>query len=173
MVGTTSAGTTIHFQRFVIPASSSRKAAMTITECRSNDLEDWVALRVALWPEYVADELREGAAAMIGAAGVLVLIARTPEGEAAGFAEASLRRDYVNGCETSPVAFLEGIYVAPAYRKHEIARRLCDAVADWGRALGCTEFASDALLDNQASHAFHAAIGFEETERVVYFRKAL
>ena len=29
--------------------------------------------------------------------------------EPVGFAEASLRHDYVNGCETSRVAFLEGI----------------------------------------------------------------
>jgi aminoglycoside 6'-N-acetyltransferase I len=146
---------------------------MTITECTPADIEEWIALRVALWPEYSAGELREGAAAMIGASNMLVLIARAETGEAAGFAEASIRRDYVNGCETSPVAFLEGIYVAPDHRKRGVAKALADAVADWGRALGCSEFASDALLDNKASHAFHAAIGFEETERVVYFRKAL
>ena len=146
---------------------------MTITECTPADLEEWIALRVALWPEYSADELREGAAAMLGAPNMLVLIARAETGEAVGFAEATIRRDYVNGCETSPVTFLEGLYISPTYRKLGIARRLGDAVADWGRALGCTEFASDALLDNQASHAFHAAIGFEETERVVYFRKLL
>jgi aminoglycoside 6'-N-acetyltransferase I len=146
---------------------------MTIATATPNDLEEWIALRVALWPDYAADELRDGAAAMLGASHMLVLICRTEQGEAAGFAEASIRRDYVNGCETSPVVFLEGIYVAPAHRKHEVARGLCNAVADWGRTLGCTEFASDALLDNTASHAFHAAIGFEETERVVYFRKQL
>jgi aminoglycoside 6'-N-acetyltransferase I len=146
---------------------------MTITECTPADLEEWIALRVALWPDYAADELREGAAAMLGASNMLVLIARAEDGEAAGFAEASIRRDYVNGCETSPVAFLEGIYVAPDHRKHRIAQALAEAIADWGRSLGCAEFASDALLDNQASHAFHAAVGFEETERVVYFRKAL
>lgn len=146
---------------------------MTITECTPADLEEWIVLRLALWPEYAPGELREGAAAMIGASNMLVLIARAENGQAAGFAEASIRRDYVNGCETSPVAFLEGIYVAPDHRKQGTAQALAEAVADWGRALGCTEFASDALLDNTASHAFHAAIGFEETERVVYFRKPL
>jgi aminoglycoside 6'-N-acetyltransferase I len=35
------------------------------------------------------------------------------------------------------------------------------------------ELASDALLDNNGSHAMHEALGFTETERVVYFRKAL
>jgi aminoglycoside 6'-N-acetyltransferase I len=33
--------------------------------------------------------------------------------------------------------------------------------------------ASDAFLDNSASHQMHGALGFSETERVVYFRKSL
>jgi len=90
-----------------------------------------------------------------------------------GFAEASLRRDYVNGCETSPVAFLEGIYVAPQARCQGVGRALDRAVQDWAIQRGCQEYASDALIDNRDSHAFHAALGFEETERVVYFRRRL
>jgi len=69
--------------------------------------------------------------------------------------------------------FLEGIYVGEAARGAGLARRLCDAVADWGRARGCTEFASDALLDNLESLAFHLAAGFAETERVVCFRREI
>lgn len=38
---------------------------------------------------------------------------------------------------------------------------------------GCREFASDALAHNQLSHAMHRSLGFEETERVVFFRKVL
>jgi aminoglycoside 6'-N-acetyltransferase I len=47
------------------------------------------------------------------------------------------------------------------------------AAGQWGRERGCSELASDALLDNEASHRFHHAAGFAETERVVYFRKPL
>lgn len=50
---------------------------------------------------------------------------------------------------------------------------LCNAVADWGKSLGCIEFGSDALLENPASHALHTALGFEETQRVGFFRKPL
>lgn len=110
---------------------------------------------------------------MLGDADMLALIARAGSGEAAGFAEAGVRRDYVNGCETTPVVFLEGIYVAPEFRRQGVARRLADRVAEWGRGHGLSEFASDALLENSASHAFHAAISFTETERVVYFRRGL
>jgi aminoglycoside 6'-N-acetyltransferase I len=146
---------------------------MDIRACTGDDINDWTALRIALWPDESPEDLRDGAAALLSRDDAVNLVCRTAEGEAIGFAEAVLRRDYVNGCETSPVAFLEGIYVMPGHRREGIARELCDRVLDWARRLGCTEFASDALLENAASHAFHAAIGFEETERVVYFRRAL
>lgn len=142
---------------------------MDIAPCTIADLEEWTAMRSALWSD--EPDLRSEAAAMLAqpSAEVLNLICRI-DGVAAGMAEAALRHDYVNGCETSPVVFLEGIYVVEAHRRSGVARALAERVAEWGRAQGCTEFASDALLDNRASHAFHGAIGFAETERVVFFR---
>lgn len=70
-------------------------------------------------------------------------------------------------------AFLEGICVAPGFRGRGIARSLVAEAERWAAAQGCSEFASDAQLDNVSSHAMHRALGFEETERVVYFRKNL
>jgi aminoglycoside 6'-N-acetyltransferase I len=90
-----------------------------------------------------------------------------------GFAEAAIRRDYVNGCETSPVAFVEGIHVVPEHRRQGVAGALIAAVEQWARDQGLRELASDALIENSQSHAMHRALGFSETERVVYFRKAL
>jgi len=146
-----------------------------IRPCTTADAADWAAMRIALWPDEDAALLRSEAERMAADPDrdVRNLICRDAGGEPMGFAEAALRRDYVNGCETSPVAFLEGIYVAPEHRKRGVAAALVTEVAAWARSRGCSEFASDALLDNRASHAFHAAIGFEETERVVYFRKPL
>jgi aminoglycoside 6'-N-acetyltransferase I len=95
------------------------------------------------------------------------------EGSPVGLAEAALRSDYVNGTETSPVAFLEGLYVVPAERGKGIARSLVRETMRWARERGCAELASDALLDNTTSHAVHRALGFQETERVVFFRRRL
>lgn len=100
-------------------------------------------------------------------------VAETADGALIGFAEASLRNDYVNGTESSPVGFLEGWYVSSDWRRHGVGRALVDAVADWSREQGCSELASDATLDNRESHAAHEACGLHETERVVYFRKSL
>jgi aminoglycoside 6'-N-acetyltransferase I len=71
------------------------------------------------------------------------------------------------------VDFLEGIVVDPSVRRQGVAASLVAAVADWARGQGLSELASDAELHNIVSHAMHAALGFEETQRVVYFRKAL
>jgi aminoglycoside 6'-N-acetyltransferase I len=136
-------------------------------------VEAWAELRAQLWPELALAEHRRVASGLLAVADKPVFLAEASSGEVVAFAEASLRRDYVNGCETSPVAFLEGIFVTALNRRAAVARDLVAAVAAWARAQGCSELASDALLDNLNSHAFHEAIGFEETERVVCFRKWL
>jgi aminoglycoside 6'-N-acetyltransferase I len=145
---------------------------MHIQAAAENDSKDWIALRMALWPE--AQDHEGDLARMLAAPErFITFLARDDSGAAVGFAEISLRHDYVNGCETSPVGFLEGIYVVPARRRQGVARLLSQAAEGWTRARGCTEFASDALLDNIDSHRMHAALGFQETERVVGFRKVL
>lgn len=136
----------------------------------------WARMRSALWPldEGEQNGHAEEIAHLLAAADPEILTLLAFDGdEPIGFAEAALRHDYVNGCDTSPVLFLEGIYVCPKARGRGVARALSDAIAAWGRKLGCTEYASDAALDNHASHAFHAALGFAGTERVVCFRRLL
>jgi aminoglycoside 6'-N-acetyltransferase I len=146
---------------------------IAIVQARPEHLDGWAALRHALWDELTAAEHRAEAAQQLGEPERLLNLVALDGGEVVGFAEAALRHHYVNGCDTSPVVFLEGIFVSTAARRQGLARRLCDAVAEWGRARGCSEFASDAYADDAASHAFHRAAGFAETERVVYFRREL
>ncbi|PXA97560.1 hypothetical protein DMC47_13385 [Nostoc sp. 3335mG] len=141
----------------------------------AEDAADWAAMRETLWPgeDRGEEHVREIAALLADAGGTLNLIARDGDGTALGFLEASVRRDYVNGCETSPVAFLEGIFVFPGARGRGVARALVNATEDWAREQGLSEFASDAAPENEASLGMHAALGFGETQRVVFFRKAL
>ncbi|SMD03298.1 aminoglycoside 6'-N-acetyltransferase [Rhizobium sp. RU36D] len=145
-----------------------------IMMARKPHVDGWCRLRAQLWPETSeADHRREIGEMLLAPDRLAGFVALAPNGSVAGFAEASLRHDYVNGCDTSPVAFLEGIFVEEDYRRNGIARDLVHAVQDWGRAHGVTELASDADIMNDASITMHGALGFEETERVVYFRKAI
>ncbi|MFV3414272.1 aminoglycoside 6'-N-acetyltransferase [Pseudomonas nitroreducens] len=147
---------------------------MPVRHCEKNDLADWVDLRLQLWPGDHAEEFFEEARDILAHPQRFgAWLARDEKGRALGLAEASVRRDYVNGTEGSPVLFLEGIYVREDARRQGVARALVRAVQAWGGARGCVDFASDAALDNTASHALHRALGFVETERVVYFRKPL
>ena len=136
-------------------------------------LAEWRRMRHALWPEMSERENIQETKALGEGPKAFVRLALDGQGRAAGFVEATLRTDYVNGCETSPVAFLEGIYVEPGARRQGVARRLVEVVQQWARQMNCSEMASDALLQNTDSHGMHLGLGFEETERVVYFRKVL
>ena len=147
---------------------------MLIRPAAPRDLEDWTTLRAELWPEDAKEDHRaEVAEALASERGIVAYVTEATDGRLAGFVEAALRHDCVNGCETSPVGFVEGLYVRSEFRGSQVGRALCETVADWARRRGCSELASDALADNLERHAFHQAVGFKETEREVYFRKAL
>jgi|SRR5579863_4419791 len=145
---------------------------MQIAAPQGSDDRGWLALRLALWPELTEAEHLSGMVDAL-ARGHYVRLAMPATDSAVGFVEASKRVDYVNGTSSSPVAFLEGLYVSPNFRLRGVARRLVDGVVKWAAAGGCLELASDSLLGNTVAHTAHCALGFEETERVVYFRRGL
>ena len=95
------------------------------------------------------------------------------DGVIVGTAVCSLRHDYVEGCGTSPVGYLEGISVAEAYRRQGVAKRLLGECEQWAREKGCREFASDCELNNTDSLRFHLGLGFCEANRIICFTKKL
>ena len=90
-----------------------------------------------------------------------------------GFAQCQLRHDYVEGTESSPVGYLEGVYMEPEYRLQGCARALLHACENWSKEMGCREFASDCELINQESLQFHLRAGFAEANRIICFVKGL
>jgi len=136
--------------------------------------KDWLSLRAGFMPEASESEHEQFLLAMSRESrGFRAYIAHDEIGRATGFAEVSIRRDYVNGCHHRPALFLEGIYVLPECRGQGIAREVCHAAESWGLEQGCLEFASDVYLDDDASLAAHAGLGFVEAERVVCLVKQL
>ncbi len=145
-----------------------------IREITSPEQPGWLELRLLMWPdEDRATHLTEMATFCADPERFRQFIAYSEQGETRGLIEVTVRTDYVNGTQSSPVAFLEAIYVVPEARRQGIARFLISAAEQWAWSRGCTEFASDAFIENQTSHAMHRALGFQETERVVFFRKLL
>lgn len=95
------------------------------------------------------------------------------DNETIGFAQCQLRHDYVEGTDSSPVGYLEGIFVREEYRKNGYAHELLKKCEVWAKETGCLEFASDCELTNVESLAFHLKMGFIEANRIICFTKQL
>ena len=148
---------------------------MNIRPVTRDDRDEWLRMRLTLYPDSAPEEVDEWLDnADVGTllVGVSVLVADRGDGKLAGFVEISLR-NYAEGCVTTPVAFLEGWYVDPDVRRQGLGAELVRAAENWARARGITELASDTQLWNDASVRAHLALGFEEVERQVCFRKTL
>ena len=129
-------------------------------------------MSVALFPDYTADDLAKGMREFRARSDGEVFVAEREDGSVAGFVEVG-SRPYADGCETSPVGYIEAWYVDPDVRRSGYGRGLLKAAENWARSRGYHEMASDALLDNEISHAAHYRAGYEEVDRVVQFRKGL
>ncbi len=88
-----------------------------------------------------------------------------------GFINLSIRTDYVEGSNSSPVGFVEGIYVKPEYRNKGIAKKLIIKGEEWAKSKGCTQIGSDIEMDNDISYKFHQKVGFNEANRIICFIK--
>ena len=130
------------------------------------------ALVKIIWPEHTPEELTRIITGYMSSENSAVF-AEIVNGEYAGVALCCLRHDYVEGCETSPVGYLEGVSVREEYRHRGIAGKLVSECEQWAREKGCTEFASDCELTNTASLSFHLAVGFQEENRIICFKKML
>src|SRR5688572_12029514 len=149
---------------------------MKVRPATKADAEAWLAMRMAMWPDANEDELRLEVGRYFVARGEPLLphrvfVAET-DGKIVGMLELSLR-PYADGCDSSPVPFIEGWYVASDMRRSGVGGALVKAAEQWTLENGYTEMASDALLENTESERAHKALGFEEVERAIRFRKTL
>ena len=135
-------------------------------------LEQVTDLALALWPASVRTVLRQEMAEILADEEAAVFLLLVGD-EAAAFAQVGRRQDYVEGTDSQPVGYLEGIYVRPERRRQGLAKRLLEACEAWARKMGCTEMGSDCALDNRDSETFHLQMGFREAGRIICLVKKL
>lgn len=143
-----------------------------IRQANTDDIETLTELAVILWGNHSKDELSIGFNQLISTDNAVFFI-YYDESTPIGFAQSQLRFDYVEGTQSSPVGYLEGIFILDDYRHKGYAKQLVKACEDWAKSKGCLEFASDCELDNSISLKFHLGIGFEEANRIICFTKKL
>jgi aminoglycoside 6'-N-acetyltransferase I len=149
-----------------------QNTTVAIRQIVESDRNDWVRLRDALWPGALADHDEETRKYFDSGATTPTVFVAESSGGLCGFLELDYRR-YAPGCSSSPVPFIEGWYVEPNLQGQGIGRALIAAAEAHVRAAGDREIASDAELGNAHGIAAHRALGYEEIERVVCFRKSL
>ncbi len=146
-----------------------------IRSATKEDAAVWVRMREALWPEHAsawhATEVDKYFAGLLSMP-LEVLIAADDDG----------RRSVLPSCRSvrtrraaKPIGW--------RFSRAGMSRPRPDVTASAARSSrlpnggpscqGCTEFASDAVLDNIESASAHAALGFEETVQIRCFRKPI
>ena len=129
-------------------------------------------MRQGLWPEAPVEYLTFDLDERLVDPDYAVFVAANTDGQLVAFVEVGLR-DHGEGCETSPVGYIEAWFVGEYVRGQKLGRELIHAAEEWARGKGCAEMASDTWLENEASIAAHLKLGYWEVERLVHFVKRL
>lgn len=143
-----------------------------IKQAQISDAKAAAELALRLWPDNSLEHFIEEMKGFITHNSSVIFLA-VEDFQAVGFAQCQLRTDYVEGTDSSPVGYLEGLYVLEHQRQKGFAKALVDACERWAVGKGCTEFASDCELDNTDSFAMHLKLGFTEANRIICFTKKL
>ena len=142
-----------------------------IRRVTQEDKAEWLRMRKGIWPDAPDEYLDFDMDELLASDNNAVFFACV-EGRPIGLTEARIR-DYGEGCETSPVGYLEGWFVQEENRGRGIVGIMTQAAENWAREKGCAEMASDTWLDNNASIRAHVKLGYDEVERLIHFVKKL
>lgn len=137
-----------------------------------NDLEVLANLAALLWQNHSVEDLFHEFSKIMSK-GESQFFLKYEKDMPVGFAQCQLRHDYVEGTETTPVGYLEGIFVKEGYRNKGYAKELLTECEEWAKRNGCHEFASDCEINNIGSFRFHKAMNFAEVNRIICFTKRL
>ena len=143
-----------------------------IRRATAADKPEWLRMRQGLWPEAPVEYLDYDLDDILANPDQAVFIASQADGKPVAFIETGLR-SHVEGCETSPVGYIEAWYVDPHVRGQKLGREMMRAAEQWAREKGMSEMASDTWLENEISIAAHLKLGYSEAERLVHFVKRL
>lgn len=141
---------------------------MTVREVQQKDKAEYLRMRLALWPDSEHKEVEQ----FYKTPTWTTFVAEREDNKLCGFIEVR-ERDYAEGCETSPVAYVEGWYVDPDVQRQGVGRSLMQVAEAWAKEQGYTEIASDTWTQNEMSIEAHKSLGYKEVERIVCFVKGL
>ena len=140
---------------------------------RTIDIPQLLLLAGKLWPHATAAELKREFVESIRGRSKTVIVLRADDQTIVAFIILSIRNDYVEGSSSSPVAYVEGIFVDSRHRRAGIGRDLIGQAERWAKSHKCRQLASDTEIHNRRSRAFHQRVGFTDANHVVCYIKNL
>jgi aminoglycoside 6'-N-acetyltransferase I len=165
-------------KKLVLNLDDRPRERVIVRPTEERDTDRVASMFHSLWPHTSTEEHSRALLRLMSTNGKrclpwVVLVAEHRKRGLAGFLYAGLR-SHADGCDSSrPVAYVEGWYVDPPYRRRRVGAQLLAAAEDWARRQGCTEMASDTWIDNLDSQHAHESLGFAVVDRCVNYRKNL
>ena len=145
---------------------------LVIRRYRASHWDEWLRMNRALFPGLSLEADVAEMRATVARPDAAVFVLDRGDGSLAGYVEVG-ERSIADGCESSPVGYIEAWYVDSDMRRTGYGRALLETAEQWARDRGRSEMASDALIDNDVSHLAHRQSGYEEVEKVITYRKSL
>ena len=149
------------------------RSKILIREATINDSDEIANLAKEIWKNNSISELKKEFTESMASVKACIYVFEDKDKRIKGFAQCNLRYDYVEGTKSSPVGFLEGIFITEEYRGKGIGKVLLSAAQSWAKENGCIEFACDCGINNSTSYNFHIHNGFKEVNRIICFSKKI
>jgi aminoglycoside 6'-N-acetyltransferase I len=150
-----------------------------IREATENDFDEWLRMRVLLYPECDSQLLLSEIETIfrkrtiLGELDYQILVHEDERNKLSGFIETSIRQK-LPGYQDSPIGYIESLYVDPTHRRKGIARQLVAFSEKWVKSQNYNHF----FVDTDSNHAdaiqFYKSIGFKEigsNEEEIIFKK--
>jgi aminoglycoside 6'-N-acetyltransferase I len=142
---------------------------MKFTEITRDEYSAWKQIRMELYSALDDDYHNKEMETINSSDQWYCRLIKSDADEVMGMLEISYR-NIVDGCISSPVPYIEGLYLYPQYRNNGYGTEILKMIITWCKEQGYTELATDAQIINTDAHRFYKSAGFEETDRVVEFR---
>src|SRR5258706_544017 len=155
-----------------LTVASIAKNEMKVRAYDDKDWPDWLRMSLALFANYADQDLVPWMREFRARSDAEIFVAEDPGGAVVGFVEVGTR-PYADGCDTSPVGYIEAWYIEPEARRRGLGRALFVAAEVGAGGGGSREIASDAQLGKEVSHEANRGSGYEGVDRVVQYRKPL
>ena len=139
-----------------------------IIRASNENLNQLTELALALWPNNEKDLIKSDLVYIIGHLNNRVLLAKSDE-EYIGFIHMSIRSGFVEGADTTPVGYIEGVYVKPDYRRKGVAKELYHAGLEWLKSEKCSQIGADIGINDNMCPDFYIGMGYKEANRIICY----